>query len=104
MNFLNHFAKRFSKSKSLIKKTNRVGRVWVLMLISSFLLFVLGVVFGVYVFLDINSFESADTITTEQFANRMIDQELLNETIDFYTKKAEQFKAYVENPPNIPSI
>jgi len=92
------------KKKALLKKDEHIYRNWFLSLLV-FSILVIGVaIFDAYIFFDVKNIEAIENVELSDTPTSVIDQELLIETIDFYTEKEatyNKFQSAFDGAPNI---
>ena len=105
MNLLKGFTKRFkSKKNTTFKKEEYIYRDWILSFLF-FIIAVLGVVaVAVYMFLSVKNIEATENLKSSDTLTNIIDQELLIETINFYTKKEETYNSIQTDFEGAPGI
>ena len=96
------FGKIKKKKKFALKKVEHAQRDWVTALLVFFIAIVAIVVVNIFIFIQINSIEDAATDDIKDI--ELIDEELLNETLNFYAEKEDRFMKYQTEVPNAPEI
>jgi len=105
MNLLKGITKRFkSKKKAILKKDEYIYRDWIFSLLT-FIVLVFGTVaIGIYMFVDVQNIEVIENTEGINTSAKIINQELLIETIDFYTEKEAIYNSLQIDFEGAPSI
>lgn len=105
MKLFSGFTKKLKRKKSSwLKERNRVHSDWHRSLLLFFGLIFLVAVVGVYMFLNADNIQISEVANPSDNTQNVIDQDLLNQTIDLYTQKAERFKELQDNFEGAPRI
>lgn len=104
MKLFSGLTKKFKKKAFRLEAVNRVHKDWFRSLAIFFFLIFASAVVGVYMFLDADNIEIDASAGSVQATGNVIDQELLEETIEFYRAKKERFDNLQNNYQGAPSI
>ena len=103
MSIFNKFKKKFKRKKRFqFKRGTEASGDWGNALIVTFLAIAILALIGAYVFFVVVN--KKVSIGEEEDISNIIDQELLNSTIELYTDKRELFEKYQKEVPEAPVI
>jgi predicted PurR-regulated permease PerM len=88
--------------KVVLKKDGHVRRDWVRALLVFMIVVALVIAISILIFTKTNS--NQEVIVEEIATTEILDQELLEQTLEFYTKKEERFERYQREVPFAPTL
>ena len=105
MSVLRGIRKKFKSRKQVVFKNDQhVYRDWILSISMFFGLVLLVVIFGTYMFISAENIEISENEEIQDSSRNIINQELLIETIEFYTDKEKTFQELQTNFKGAPNI
>jgi|GEM_PF-5706094 len=94
--------KKTKRKKVFLKKGDHVNRDWATALLVFLIAILVVVAISIFIFAQVNSAEGP---TAEQIGNGdLIDQELLDKTLEYYSEKKELFSRYQNEVPSAPEL
>lgn len=92
-----------NKKTNLVKKADQAGRAWATLILVFFLLVIAFGAHGAHVFFTVEEGETTGVMRAD-ITSTIIDQEQLDETIEFYENKEDRYQEYINEQPDIPQI
>lgn len=96
------FSKNKKKKKFELKKVGHVQHDWMIALLVSVIAVLIVIAVNTLIFLQVS--KPNEVLSGGSQGSKLVDQELLEYTLDFYKEKEERFLKYKREIPNAPDI